>query len=74
MTEQKPADREETRESLNTMRIVGGLLIIAAMLVFFFHLAEARFGQITLGAVAAALGLAGVVMIFVGWSKLRALG
>lgn len=69
----KQLDREQARESLNTMRIVGGLLVIVGLLLYFFHIAEARFGGTTLGVLAAAFAVAGATLLFVGWRRIRAL-
>jgi hypothetical protein len=69
----KQQDREQARESSNTLRIVGGLLLIVALLLYFFHLAEAPMGRSTLGVLAAAFAAAGVALLWVGWRRLRAL-
>jgi len=66
-------DREQTRERLNAMRIAGGLLVIVGLLLYFFHIAEARFGGASMGVLAAAFALVGSVLLLVGWRKLRAL-
>jgi Na+/melibiose symporter-like transporter len=66
-------DREQRRERLNTMRVVGGLLIVVALLVYFFHLAEAPMGGRALGALALALSVAGAVLLWIGWRRLRAM-
>ena len=42
-------DREQARESINTMRVIGGLLLIVALLLYFFHLAEAPDGALDAG-------------------------
>jgi protein-S-isoprenylcysteine O-methyltransferase Ste14 len=66
-------DREQARESINTMRIIGGLLVIVALLLYFFHLAEAPMGHSTLGVLAAAFAVAGMALLVVGWRRMRAL-
>ena len=66
-------DREQRRERLNAMRVVGGLLIVVALLVYFFHLAEAPMGGRALGALALALSVAGAVLLWIGWRRLRAM-
>ena len=66
-------DREQARESINTMRVIGGLLLIVALLLYFFHLAEAPMGHWTLGALAAVFALAGVALLWVGSRRMRAL-
>jgi protein-S-isoprenylcysteine O-methyltransferase Ste14 len=69
----KQPDREQARESINTMRVVGGLLLIMGLLLYFFHLAEAPMGHSTLGVLAAAFAVAGVALLWVGWRRMRAL-
>jgi hypothetical protein len=69
----KPMDREQARESLNVMRVAGGLLLIVALLLYFFHLAEAPMGHSTLGVLAGAFAVSGAALLFVGWRRLRAL-
>jgi protein-S-isoprenylcysteine O-methyltransferase Ste14 len=66
-------DREQARESINTMRIIGGLLVIVGLLLYFFHLAEAPMGHSTLGVLAAVFAVAGVALLWVGWRRIRAL-
>ena len=71
--DQKQPDYEEERERLNAMRVAGGLLVIVGLLLYFFHIAEARFGGVNIGMLAAAFAALGSVLLFVGWWKLRAL-
>ena len=71
--DQRQPDREQTRERLNTMRVAGGLLVIVGLLLYFFHIAEARTGGRTLGMLAAAFVVAGATLLSVGWRRLRAL-
>ena len=66
-------DREQVRESANTMRIAGGLLLMVALLLYFFHLAEAPMGHSTLGVLAAIFAAVGAALLWVGWRRLRAL-
>ena len=66
-------DREQVRESANTMRIAGGLLLMVALLLYFFHLAEAPMGHSTLGVLAAIFAAVGSALLWVGWRRLRAL-
>jgi len=66
-------DREQSREKMNTLRIIGGLLLIVALLLYFFHLAEAPMGHSTMGVLAALFAAAGAVLLWLGWSRLRAL-
>ena len=70
---QKPVDREQARESLIVLRVAGGLLMIVALLLYFFHMAEARFGHNLLGVLAAVFAAVGVALLFVGWWKVRSL-
>jgi hypothetical protein len=67
------ADREQEREKLNVLRVAGGLLVIVSLLLYFFHMAEARFGHILLGVLAAIFAAAGVALLVVGWWRIRAL-
>lgn len=75
MAEENPRqeDREQAREKLNALRVVGGLLLIVSLLLYFFHLAEARMGQHTMGALAVLFSVTGVVLLIVGRRKLRRL-
>ena len=66
-------DREQNREKMNTLRIIGGLLLIVALLLYFFHLAEAPMGHSTMGILAALFAVPGVILLWVGWHKLQAL-
>ena len=69
----KEQDREQARESANVLRVCGGLLLMVALLLYFFHMAEAPMGHSTLGVMAAAFAVAGVALLLVGWRRLRAL-
>ena len=69
----KEEDREQARESVNTMRIAGGLLVMVGLLLYFFHLAEARMGHRTLGVLAAAFVACGAALLLVGWRRMRGL-
>ncbi len=71
--DQKQPDYVQERERLNAMRVAGGLLVIIGLLLYFFHLAEARMGGATMGVLAAAFAVVGSVLLFVGWWKLREL-
>lgn len=73
VTTDKPADVEQQRESLNTLRILGGLLLMVALLIFFFHLAESPMGHHALGNLAALFAVAGVAVFLTGHLRLRAL-
>jgi len=69
----KHPDREQARESGNALRIIGGLLLMVALLLYFFHLAEAPWGHSTLGVLAALFAACGAALLWVGWRRLRAL-
>ena len=66
-------DREPQRERLNAMRVAGGLLVVVGLLLYFFHIAEARFGGAAMGVLAVAFAVVGSALLVVGWWKLRAL-
>jgi hypothetical protein len=66
-------DREQAREKGNVLRIVGGLFVMMALLLYFFHLAEVPMGGHMIGVLAAAFGAIGVVLLWVGQVKIRAL-
>ncbi len=65
--------REQARETVNTLRFLGGMLLIAALLLYFFHLGEAPLGQSLMGLLAGAFAVVGVGLLWVGHRKLRAL-
>jgi hypothetical protein len=75
MTDQnaEQPDRELARERINTLRVVGGMLLILALLLYFFHLAEAAMGQSTIGVLAGFSGAIGVALLWVGRLRLRKL-
>jgi hypothetical protein len=66
-------DREQARENGNVLRILGGLLLIVALLLYFFHFAEAPWGHSTLGVLAGVFAICGVALLWVGWRRVRAL-
>jgi len=72
-TDQRQPNHEQKRERLNAMRVAGGLLVGVGLLLYFFHIAEARTGGATMGMLAGAFAVVGSVLLFVGWRKLRAL-
>ena len=71
--DRKQPDYAQQRERLNAMRVAGGLLVIVGLLLYFFHIAEARTGGSTMGALAAAFVVVGSVLLFMGWRRMRAL-
>jgi len=72
-TDREQPDYVHDRERLTAMRVAGGLLVIIGLLLYFFHIAEARFGGANMGVLAAAFTLVGSALLVVGWWKLRAL-
>jgi protein-S-isoprenylcysteine O-methyltransferase Ste14 len=70
---QHQVDREQLRERINTQRILGGMLLMVALLLYFFHLAETPLGHSLLGVLAAVFATAGTALLWVGWRRLRAL-
>jgi hypothetical protein len=69
----KPMDFEQAREGLNALRILGGLLLIVALMLFFFHLAESPIGRHTLGILSAVFAALGAALLLLGGRKLRSL-
>ena len=69
----KQEDREQLREGVNALRVLGGLLLMVALLLYFFHLAEKPMGRHALGWLAAIFALIGATLIGIGSRKLRAL-
>jgi protein-S-isoprenylcysteine O-methyltransferase Ste14 len=69
----KHEDREQARESINALRVVGGLLLLVALLLYFFHLAELPMGHSAIGVLAAVFGVIGAALLWAGWRRLRAL-
>jgi drug/metabolite transporter (DMT)-like permease len=70
---EEQGDREQARERINTQRIVGGMLLMVALLLYFFHLAEAPQGNSLLGVLAAMFAAVGAALLWVGRRRLRAL-
>ncbi len=66
-------DREQMRERINALRVAGGLLLIVALLLYFFHMAEVPMGRSTIGVLAALFAIAGAALLWVGWFRLRQL-
>jgi membrane associated rhomboid family serine protease len=69
----KPVEFEQARESVNALRILGGLLLIVALLLYFFHLAESPMGRHTLGILSAFFAVLGAALLLIGRRKLRSL-
>jgi hypothetical protein len=66
-------DREQAREGVNALRFLGGLLLMLALLLYFFHLAEKPMGRHTLGWLSALFAVLGSGLIGIGWRRLRAM-
>ena len=66
-------DREQARERMNVLRVVGGMLLIVALMLYFFHLAEAPLGQSRMGVLAALFATSGAALLWVGWRRIRTL-
>jgi Na+/melibiose symporter-like transporter len=66
-------DRERVRERMNAWRVVGGKLLMMALLLYFFHLAEAPMGQSMIGVLAALFAAGGATLLWLGWRRLREL-
>jgi uncharacterized membrane protein HdeD (DUF308 family) len=69
----KQEDREQAREKVNALRVLGGLLLMVALMLFFFHLAEHPSGRHTLGWLALLFGVLGAALLWVGRRRLRRL-
>jgi Na+/melibiose symporter-like transporter len=69
----KQDDREQARESVNTLRFLGGLFLVMALLLYFFHLAEVPMGQHSIGVLACIFGAAGVALLWIGRRRISAL-
>jgi hypothetical protein len=69
----KQEDRELARERSNALRIIGGLLLIVALLLYFFHQAEVPWGHFGLAVLAALFAASGAALLWLGWRRLRAL-
>jgi phosphatidylglycerophosphate synthase len=69
----KQEDREQVRERGNALRIIGGLLLVVALLLYFFHQAETPWGHWTLGVLAGLFAASGAALLWVGWQRLRTL-
>ena len=70
---EKPADVEQAREGVNALRFLGGLLLMVALLLYFFHLAESPMGRHTLGILSAIFAVLGAALILLGRHKLRSM-
>jgi heme/copper-type cytochrome/quinol oxidase subunit 4 len=70
---EKPSDVEQAREGVNALRFLGGLLLMVALLLYFFHLAESPMGRHTLGILSAIFAVLGAALILLGRHKLRSM-
>ena len=66
-------DPEQAREKVNALRVAGGLLLMVALLLYFFHLAESPMGRNTLGILSAIFAVLGATMLVLGQRKIRSL-
>jgi len=69
----KSGDREQAREGVNALRILGGMLLMLALMLYFFHLAEKPYGRHTLGMLSVLFGAIGLALLLAGRRKLRVL-
>ncbi len=66
-------DREQGRERANVQRVIGGFFLAMALLLYFFHMAEAPQGRYAMGMLAAVFAVCGAALSWVGWRRIRAL-
>ena len=66
-------DREQLQERINVQRVLGGMLLIVSLLLYFFHLAEVALGDSLLGVLAGLFAAVGAALLWVGRCRLRAL-
>lgn len=64
------ASQEERRENGSAMMVLGWVLVLFAVMVFYFHPAAARLGQSRFEIIAGILVVAGLVLNVIG-SRLR---
>ncbi len=69
----KQEGREQAQERVNTLRVLGGLFLMVALLLYFFHLAEVAMGQYTIGILSGLFGVIGVALLWVGQHRIGAL-
>jgi heme/copper-type cytochrome/quinol oxidase subunit 4 len=67
----KQEDREQSREGVNAWRVLGSMMLMLALMLYFFHLAEKPYGRHTLGILSVLFGVIGLVLLLVGRRKLR---
>jgi hypothetical protein len=68
-----PEDPEQKRESVNALRVLGGLLMMVALLLYFFHLAESPMGHHILGGLSIFFAVLGVMLFVIGHARLSAM-
>jgi hypothetical protein len=68
-----PEDPEQKRESVNALRFLGGLLMMVALLLYFFHLAESPMGHHMLGNLSIFFAVVGAVILLIGHARLSAM-
>jgi heme/copper-type cytochrome/quinol oxidase subunit 4 len=69
----KQEDREQSREGVNALRILGGMMLMLALMLYFFHLAEKPYGRHTLGILSVLFGVIGLLLLLIGRRRLRVL-
>jgi hypothetical protein len=69
----KQVDREQAQESVKVMSFLGGMSLIVALLLYFFHLGEAPMGQSAIGVLAGVFSVIGLLLLLVGRRRLRTL-
>lgn len=57
---------EEQRENGSAMVAIGWIMVLFALLVFFFHSAAVKLGETRFGIIAACLAVAGLILVVVG--------
>lgn len=65
-------NREDQRETGSAMMAIGWVLVLFALLVFFFQPAAAKLGETRFAVIAACLVIAGLILAAVGtWMRRR---
>jgi len=69
----KPDEREQAREGINAWRILGGMMLMLALVLYFFHFAEKPYGRHAIGILSGVFGVIGLVLLLIGRRRLRVL-